>query len=255
MRHLFFIVIFLHLSNVIAGDDYALMVKAGESERLLICKKAIFPLNDCYVGKIDILGDPHPEYVVMSDNFVALFSISGKDIRHDKLDEVSGFPLQENKGCQKPTCAQTIKAQRIPSFAPDVYDLVIQTPRGCGVISQHEYEENRKPKGKSAWVNSELMDCEQSIYDFLTKRASCKAVGSTWWVRDSTGRGSCDWPTKDAGKACTDGSQCESACVYYVKTREQFPDGDVTGVCAESRHLGCGVIRVHNGKPIPGRCS
>ncbi len=254
MRLLFFVVLFLHLSNVIADVNYDVMITAGESERLLICKKVNFPLNDCYVGKIGILGNPHPEYVVMSDNFVAIFSTTGKSIRHDKLDEVSGLLLREKKGCQEPTCAQTIKAQRIPSFAPKVYDLVIQTPRGCGVISQHEYEESRKPKGKSIWAKSELMDCEQSIHDFVTKRASCKAVGRTWGVRDWSGQGSCDWPTEDAGKACTDGSQCESACFYYVKTRQLIPEGEVTGVCAESTRLGCGVIRVHNGKPISGAC-
>jgi len=247
-------VFFLHLSNAIAADDYDLMVKAGESERLLICKKANFPLNDCYVGKIDILGDTHPEYVVMTDNLVAVFSITGMDIRHGKLDEVSGLLFREKNDCQKSPCVQTIRAQRIPSFAPNVFDLVIQTPRGCGVISQHEYEEIRKPKGKLTWAKGELMDCKQSIYDFVTERASCKAVGRTWAVRDWSGQGSCDWSTKDAGKVCTDGSQCESACVYYVKTGEQIPDGDVTGVCAQSTHLGCRAIRVHNGKPILGGC-
>ena len=237
MRILFVLSIFLYISNAFSepSDDH--MIQAGSNERLLICKKANFPLNDCYVGKIDILGDQRPEYVVMSDDFVAVFSTTGKDIRHDKLDAVAGLLLREKKRCQEPACAVTIKAQRIPSFAPNVYDLVIQTPRGCGVISQQEYGENHKPNGKQTWASIELMDCNQSIQQFIMKRASCRAVGSTWWIRDSSGQGSCDWPTEDGGKPCTDNTQCQEACLLL--SRQASPKGDISGECSRSTYVGC----------------
>ena len=66
---------------------------------------------------------------------------------------------------------------------------------------------------------------------------TCKKSGGKWLGRQR-GRGritGCNLPTEDGGKACTDSSQCESACVHNK--------------CYEwSQFRGCGLM--HEGKQI-----
>jgi hypothetical protein len=64
------------------------------------------------------------------------------------------------------------------------------------------------------------------------RRAACTAQGGRWGgCIQGRGRSpGCSLPTKDAGKPCTDRSQCESACVR--------------GACYGYTHFkGCGVMR------------
>lgn len=56
----------------------------------------------------------------------------------------------------------------------------------------------------------------------------------------------CITPYKDAGKACTDSSQCEGECRTSATT--QSVNGPVTGACqADNSHFGCSAT-VEKGK-------
>ena len=56
--------------------------------------------------------------------------------------------------------------------------------------------------------------------------AACDAKGGTFMPAVMTS--SCAWPTRDAGKACRDSTECEGACVVPLDT----PGGArITGAC------------------------
>jgi hypothetical protein len=71
-------------------------------------------------------------------------------------------------------------------------------------------------KNKICWVgNSGTYIREQD--ECIDTEARCKAKGGLWGGNIS-GRGrspGCSLPTKDAGQACSDSSQCESVCVAH----------------------------------------
>ena len=74
-----------------------------------------------------------------------------------------------------------------------------------------------------------------------------RGIGGRYYVdgREIT-KEECDLPTSDAGKTCTDSSQCESGC---------FTDhlGATSGKCGENTVIvGCGLIFVENGKTSGG---
>ena len=74
----------------------------------------------------------------------------------------------------------------------------------------------------------------------------CIKKGGEWKTFGLRTKEECDLPTSDAGKTCTDSSQCESGC---------FTDhlGATSGKCGENTVIvGCGLIFVENGKTSGG---
>jgi hypothetical protein len=54
----------------------------------------------------------------------------------------------------------------------------------------------------------------------------------------SAGASACAMPYRDAGKACTDGGECEGDC--WARSEEKAPDGLVHGQCqADNTAFGC----------------
>ena len=80
-----------------------------------------------------------------------------------------------------------------------------------------------------------------------TDQSSCEAQGGKWGPLGLFPKEVCNLPTTDAGKACSDSSQCQSACIAAL-TQEQFDDVfrngailQTTGACA-AWHILVGCI-------------
>ncbi len=83
--------------------------------------------------------------------------------------------------------------------------------------------------------------------DFTIRlRADCESSGGTWKQWFMLPRGSCNYPTLDAGKACSDSDQCETKCIA---------DEEGIGKCNEWRYLPGGCYSfVEDGKEQPMMC-
>lgn len=76
--------------------------------------------------------------------------------------------------------------------------------------------------------------------------STCLAGGGTMKQVGKLQNWKCITPYKDAGKVCSDSSQCEGACQTNVTT--QPGTGQVNGTCqADNNHFGCSATVV-NGK-------
>jgi putative hemolysin len=82
--------------------------------------------------------------------------------------------------------------------------------------------------------------------------AACQAGGGQVAVRGRLQAELCVQPFADAGKACTDNSQCEGACVS--ESMEAAAGETVTGQCqADNRPFGC-FAELEQGRPVRGIC-
>lgn len=81
--------------------------------------------------------------------------------------------------------------------------------------------------------------------------AACSAKGGTIQPVGRAQIPTCVTPYADAGKACTDKSQCQGQCVLEGNLEAQ---GEVTGACQKTdRQFGC-YARVINGKATGAIC-
>lgn len=86
------------------------------------------------------------------------------------------------------------------------------------------------------------------------QEAACKAKGGALQPVCRLGRVTCIVKFSDAGKACTDGSQCESQKCLADVTAPRDPAAQVTGQCkATNDPCGCSTP-VENGKLGTGIC-
>ena len=84
-----------------------------------------------------------------------------------------------------------------------------------------------------------------------TLASACSAKGGAIQPVGKAQIPTCVVPYADAGKACTDKSQCEGACVLEGNLE---PQGSVTGACQKTnRQFGC-YARVVNGKATAAIC-
>lgn len=84
-----------------------------------------------------------------------------------------------------------------------------------------------------------------------TLASACSAKGGAIQPVGKAQIPTCVVPYADAGKACTDKSQCEGACVLEGNLE---PQGPVTGACQKTnRQFGC-YARVVNGKATAAIC-
>lgn len=82
--------------------------------------------------------------------------------------------------------------------------------------------------------------------------AACRAGGGQVAVRGRLQAELCVQPFADAGRSCTDNSQCAGACV--TETMEAAAGETVTGQCqADDRPFGC-FAEVEQGRPVRGIC-
>lgn len=81
--------------------------------------------------------------------------------------------------------------------------------------------------------------------------AACSAKGGSIQPVGKAQIPTCVIPYADAGKACTDKSQCEGQCVLEGNLE---PQGEVAGACQKTnRQFGC-YARVVNGKATGAIC-
>lgn len=84
-----------------------------------------------------------------------------------------------------------------------------------------------------------------------TLAAQCSAKGGSIQPVGKAQIPTCVVPYADAGKACTDKSQCEGACILEGNLE---PASDVTGQCQKTnRQFGC-YAKVVNGKSTGAIC-
>jgi len=84
-----------------------------------------------------------------------------------------------------------------------------------------------------------------------TLAAECAAKGGSVQPVGKAQIPTCVVPYADAGKACTDKSQCEGACILEGNLE---PANDVTGQCQKTnRQFGC-YAKVVNGKSTGAIC-
>ena len=84
-----------------------------------------------------------------------------------------------------------------------------------------------------------------------TLASACSAKGGTIQPVGKAQIPTCVTPYADAGKACTDKSQCQGQCVLADNLETQ---GEVTGACQKTdRQFGC-YARVINGKATGAIC-
>lgn len=84
-----------------------------------------------------------------------------------------------------------------------------------------------------------------------TLASACSAKGGTIQPVGKAQIPTCVTPYADAGKACTDKSQCQGQCVLEGNLEAQ---GEVTGACQKTdRQFGC-YARVINGKATGAIC-
>ncbi len=75
-------------------------------------------------------------------------------------------------------------------------------------------------------------------------KEECISAGGQWFRFDNPKSVPvCDMPTKDAGKSCTDSSQCEYRCMTTIPVRF---DTKVTGQCSKY-HFYTSIQLVRNG--------
>ena len=85
------------------------------------------------------------------------------------------------------------------------------------------------------------------------EREACEAGGGSVERRGMMGSEMCVRPYADAGKACTDESQCEGRCIAEGRVGAP-PDEKVTGICQRDDALfGCFGL-VENGTISSGLC-
>ena len=85
----------------------------------------------------------------------------------------------------------------------------------------------------------------------LKTEAACKAEQGEWRKVGRLQRFACVLTAADAGKSCTDGSQCQVACLVEG---DVTPGTEATGQCqATTNQFGCRAF-VTNGKAEPALC-
>jgi hypothetical protein len=119
--------------------------------------------------------------------------------------------------CGKCYCLETEKGCEIIEYS-DIGDL------GYAVNKIVKYEGSRENVGK---ICSKMCPCEIKLFsvDVIEEhtKESCEKAGGKWgiWRDTPEAQPECNLPTSDAGKECTDSSQCESYC--------QAPEGAEIG--------------------------
>lgn len=89
----------------------------------------------------------------------------------------------------------------------------------------------------------------------ISNREQCKQQGGVWRNAGMANQAVCDIATKDAGKLCSDSSECESVCVVVGATPNSRFGQAVQGHCYQSRQLlGTCLARVTKGIAEPVMC-
>lgn len=86
----------------------------------------------------------------------------------------------------------------------------------------------------------------------VTDKAACEASGGSWTRQGRMQAYMCVTGYADAGKACTDGDQCQGDC--RLSPEDRPTSGTATGQCqANSVPFGC-FTRVENGRAAQTLC-
>lgn len=145
-----------------------------------------------------------------------------------------------------PTPTVIISPTRTPTLTPKPSETEIFCGGIAGISCPQGYtcnlDGNYPDAGGKCITNIDL----QTSGDAATE-AECLAKGGRWGQWGLLPEEYCQIPSKDAGKSCTDGSECQYG---LCMNREQRSPG----VCASYRHeFGCYSI-IRNGQPESTLC-
>lgn len=90
----------------------------------------------------------------------------------------------------------------------------------------------------------------------LSPQVRCEKAGGKWGPWGLAQKPSCNLPTADAGRACTDSKQCATACVVKESATPPPPGTAIQGECFGWKNLGgsC-VAQIHAGQAAPVICT
>lgn len=191
-----------------------------------------------------------PAYGVIAVRLKATGKPSGDPIGHfsENLDD-SVPPCGKTRD---PTCDTEIV--EIPAAENNSREYMVRSHWGCGVVVSkrgHYGREGEYVEFDSLSMNKEK--CSESTAEFLRRRALCLADGHRWSnvSQSANATGYCQLMVRDAGKPCTDSSQCEGRCV--LEKHGEVVAEPVVGVCANRQFLDC-FTPVRNGKVFGRIC-
>jgi len=130
---------------------------------------------------------------------------------------------------------------------------------GAGKVQGRQAEEERfsdsyrnidfflHPEKKVAFIKA----LKAQLDEALVREKACKRSGGTWKPVGMARSMACITGYPDAGKSCTDSSQCKGGCLY---DHQRSNGNQVFGKCKEdNNNFGCSMF-VKNGKRAGGMC-
>lgn len=102
-------------------------------------------------------------------------------------------------------------------------------------------------------IKSERLRCRSSAGEYLRERSQCFSDKGEWHPMGLGGYTGCTRPTRDAGKACNDSSQCDGPCLYAGENKDA--DGNLIGACKPNDNpFGC-FSYIKKGQRAGGMCA
>ena len=190
-----------------AGDSLS-----EEERRVLVRAVPASFAGTLFVRKGDLDGDGQTDLVVFAPDYQVTVFLHFLERGKSPERHAGGLRLR------RPVVA-TDEPVLIPGRLPSHNDIMIRTRSGCGVLSL-----------RGSALESERVDCAWGNREYLVRRAECQVTGGEWKAGGRLGYAGCARATADAGKACVDGSECESECVYGGQLPP--PASGVKGACS-----------------------
>jgi hypothetical protein len=130
-----------------------------------------------------------------------------------------------------------VQVTALPSFMPGMRDVYVRSFRGCYLFFWVD---------KAGPAQLGEVPCKDTLSEVTAERDICLSDGGTLHTAFMRGSMVCTRPTRDAGKSCTDGSQCEGLCVGEGEAK--YGDAAI-GKCTAARGpaMRCRTV-VQNGR-------
>ena len=130
-----------------------------------------------------------------------------------------------------------VEVTSLPSFMPGMRDVYVRSFRGCYLFFWAD---------KAGPAQLGEVPCKDTLSQVTAERDICLSDGGTLHTAFMQGSMVCTRPTRDAGKSCTDGSQCEGLCIGEAGAK--YGDAAI-GKCtaARGRAMRCRTV-VQNGR-------
>jgi hypothetical protein len=106
-----------------------------------------------------------------------------------------------------------------------------------------------RPAGSSN-VDKAMTDVKVRNHALDTAKAACEKCSGTWGRYGINNKERCNCKTKDAGKKCTDGNQCQGQCLFDGYDNKGYENGHCSDI---ERVAGCVNIVAKGQSKLPPR--